>query len=598
MRQLQTTYTNNRDLASTFRRWRGIIEEKPCAAVAHVFIRFDGDQSNRFSYEIIRKLFETELPMVPFVGCSSSGQIYYGHITDEDVVITLSIFDDPTTQIYVYDYPFHRIAIGQGKQIVRYELNKIENVRGIEVLSAVTHDEFLEIAETVDSFPEEIEVFGGIAVGDEAHTPVSFTHAENPSSDNVAIVVYSGENLHIKTTRINGWRPIGFPIHVTSSSEDVLYELDHEPAFDVYNHYLHIPNDKNFFYNALEFPFQVTTPNGNTYLRHAKSSNENGAIIMSAHVPENSLLRMSYGDPNAIRSELIKGAKCMRRFQPDGIMVFNCLGRKLFWGSEADNDIKELADITDMLGYCALGEILRYRGKTVLNNLACVVIALREGNVRAVLEDPEEAGTQKKEGFDSSDGVISLASRLASFINTMTEEMMDANNRLQELLVRATVDDLTRIYNRGEIERRLKRMVSICNQTKGSVCSIIMGDIDDFKMINDTYSHQEGDLVLSCVAEIMKDVLTDEAAEGVVGRWGGEEFMILLPRTSQRRAGEIAERICDEVRNFIFEQHETVTMSFGVTEYRQGELLTEFTSRVDENLYYSKEHGKNQVRIV
>ena len=112
------------------------------------------------------------------------------------------------------------------------------------------------------------------------------------------------------------------------------------------------------------------------------------------------------------------------------------------------------------------------------------------------------------------------------------------------------------------------------------------------------YSHQEGDVVLSCVAEIMKDVMTDELSEGVVGRWGGEEFMILLPRTSLERAADIAEKICDAVRHFDFEKHEKVTLSFGVTEYRRGERLTEFTSRVDENLYYSKEHGKDQVRAV
>ena len=595
MRQLQTIFTNNADLTNTFRRWKGILAEKPCRGLAHVFIRFDGNQSNRFFYEIIRNLFEKELPEVPFVGCSSAGQIYYGHITEDDVVITLSIFDDPSTRIHVYDYSFRKIALGQGKQRVREELSKIRDVKGIEVLSAVTHSEFLEIAETVDGFSPDIEVFGGIAVGDDAHMPVSFTHREGPSSDNVAIVVYSGENLHMKVSRVNGWKPIGFPIHVTRSEEDVLYELDHEPAFDVYNHYLHIPNDKNFFYNALEFPFQVTTPDGNTYLRHAKSSTKEGAIVMSAHVPRNSMLRMSYGDPNSIRSELVKGAQCIRKFQPEEIMVFNCLGRKLFWGDEADNDIKDLSLIGDMVGYCALGEILRYHGKTVLNNLACVVIALREGEPK---EEPCADELSVEDGFDTRSGVISLASRLASFINTMTEEMMDANNRLQELLVRATVDDLTRIFNRGEIERRLKRMVEISSQSTGIGCSIIMGDIDDFKMINDTYSHQEGDVVLSCVAEIMKDVMTDELSEGVVGRWGGEEFMILLPRTSLERAADIAEKICDAVRHFDFEKHEKVTLSFGVTEYRRGERLTEFTSRVDENLYYSKEHGKDQVRAV
>ncbi|MCR4867990.1 MAG: GGDEF domain-containing protein [Lachnospiraceae bacterium] len=594
MRQLQTTYTNNLDLSNTFKRWRGILKDRSGHAVAHVFIRFDSDNSNRFTYEIIRKIFEEELPGVPFVGGSSSGQIYYGNITDEDVVITLTVFDDPSTEVHVFDEVFHNFVSGQGRQRMRERLHQIPDIRGIEVISSSVHEEVLEISDELNIIDDDIEVFGGVTVGDEGHAAVSFTNTAGPSTNHVAIVIYSGANLHIKTNLINGWRPIGFPVHVTRSEKNILYELDYEPAFDVYNHYLHIPNDKNFFYNALEFPFQVTTPDSRVYLRHAKSSNEKGAIVMSAPVPKGSVLRMSYGDPNTIRREALMSAQEMRMFCPDGMLVITCLGRRLFWGEEANSDIRGFSDISGMLGFCALGEILRRHGKTVLNNLACVVVAMREGEI----QKEQEMRYDTPADGEHSEGIISLASRLASFINTMTEEMMEANNRLQELLVRATVDDLTQIFNRGETERRLKRMVEIINQTKGAECAIVMGDVDDFKQINDTYSHQEGDNVLSCVAEIMKDVLQDELSDGVVGRWGGEEFMILLPRTSLNRAKHIAERICREVRNFDFEKHEPVTMSFGVTEYIPGERLSEFTSRVDENLYYSKEHGKDQVRGV
>jgi hypothetical protein len=114
MRQLQTTYTNNLDLSNTFKRWRGILKDRSGHAVAHVFIRFDGDNGNRFTYEIIRKIFEEELPDVPFVGGSSSGQIYYGNITDEDVVITLTVFDDRSTEVHVYDEVFHNFVSEQG----------------------------------------------------------------------------------------------------------------------------------------------------------------------------------------------------------------------------------------------------------------------------------------------------------------------------------------------------------------------------------------------------------------------------------------------------------------------------------------------------
>ncbi len=154
-----------------------------------------------------------------------------------------------------------------------------------------------------------------------------------------------------------------------------------------------------------------------------------------------------------------------------------------------------------------------------------------------------------------------------------------------------TLDSLTQVYNRryvlDELEYRLNRHLSIVSKL-----SIIMLDVDDFKFINDTFGHLVGDKVLHDVAQII-----NEAIRGfdLVGRYGGEEFLVVLPNTEMTEAKLVAQRIIEMITNHDFDIDKEVSISAGVASYEKNDNLTSITDRADRRLLQAKRTGKNKV---
>lgn len=154
-------------------------------------------------------------------------------------------------------------------------------------------------------------------------------------------------------------------------------------------------------------------------------------------------------------------------------------------------------------------------------------------------------------------------------------------------------DSMTKLYNHNYIITRLQREIEFATKFKTSL-SFIMFDIDNFKQINDMYGHHIGDLVITTIAEIVRNNIR---VTDIAGRYGGEEFCIILPHTSSDRAVVVAERLRQEINSqkfFTSSGEITISCSFGVKEYA-GETLEEFISATDRLLYKAKALGKNRV---
>jgi diguanylate cyclase (GGDEF)-like protein len=159
----------------------------------------------------------------------------------------------------------------------------------------------------------------------------------------------------------------------------------------------------------------------------------------------------------------------------------------------------------------------------------------------------------------------------------------------------AITDPLTGIPNRGFLMKRgAEEFVRVRRSSLPLSC--IMLDLDHFKKINDTKGHVAGDFVLKGVAERL---LGSVRPYDVVGRYGGEEFMVLLPGTRFEQSQVVADRICENIRNAPFEaggELLPVTVSVGVAESRQTDLaLNDIVKRADEGLYKAKIGGRDRV---
>ncbi|WP_198305474.1 GGDEF domain-containing protein [Arcobacter vandammei] len=184
--------------------------------------------------------------------------------------------------------------------------------------------------------------------------------------------------------------------------------------------------------------------------------------------------------------------------------------------------------------------------------------------------------------------LLILAYSMIDRIN-YTKELELAKEELTKL---SRTDSLTKLNNRNEIDRVLKVCEKIYNRYKDSYFSIILLDIDDFKHVNDTFGHLEGDKVLVSLASILTNGTRDV---DIVGRWGGEEFIIICPKTSQKDAIVLANKLKDDVASFDFGIVGKKTASFGVSGFRENDTINELISRADNALYSAKRNGKNRV---
>ena len=187
-----------------------------------------------------------------------------------------------------------------------------------------------------------------------------------------------------------------------------------------------------------------------------------------------------------------------------------------------------------------------------------------------------------------------MVNRLANFINMAMTELVEANETLSRM---AVTDLMTKLYNRGEIQRRITERVQekSAEPTGEDVTSVVMIDLDNFKRVNDTYGHQEGDLVLTSVAALIREAAEKQGGGAAGGRWGGEEFMILLPGLDKAAAAVFADKVRAEIEKLSFPKCGCETASFGVAQALPDESADHLTSRADAALYAAKNAGKNRV---
>lgn len=207
-----------------------------------------------------------------------------------------------------------------------------------------------------------------------------------------------------------------------------------------------------------------------------------------------------------------------------------------------------------------------------------------------VAKSTNEKITEKDEDYLSQ-----LSAQIATTINRA--------NVYAEILKHATLDALTGFYNRRQLEERIKQEVSNAKRQKAPLCGI-MTDVDFFKGVNDTYGHAVGDLVLKTIAKIIRSQLREY---DIAGRYGGEEFSILLPFTKIEEAKMVAERLRNTIESKVIDiskvnpesevKEINVTLSLGIYEMKENDNDEDLLIKADKALYQAKNTGRNKVVI-
>ncbi len=175
--------------------------------------------------------------------------------------------------------------------------------------------------------------------------------------------------------------------------------------------------------------------------------------------------------------------------------------------------------------------------------------------------------------------------RLENHINILTKDN-------EELSHQSITDKLTSLYNRRYIDQILLKKISLFELKSKIELSIIFIDIDDFKIINDIYGHLIGDKILIEFANVLKENIKEN---DILGRWGGEEFIIISDNSSLDSSILLSENIRKIIEKTKFNKIEKLTASFGIAEFKENDNISTLIQKADISLYKAKREGKNKV---
>ncbi|MDO9536336.1 MAG: GGDEF domain-containing protein [Bacillota bacterium] len=185
---------------------------------------------------------------------------------------------------------------------------------------------------------------------------------------------------------------------------------------------------------------------------------------------------------------------------------------------------------------------------------------------------------------------------LVIILNSVSSYKINYYKRLDYLNSRklkklAATDPLTGIYNRARFNEELEKSTAISKRYNTNL-SLVIFDLDDLKTINDNYGHLCGDKVIVSITKIVLDAIRET---DIFVRWGGDEFMILLPNTQEQQAVKLTERISMLISENAFHNVGHVSCSFGVVSLEESDDHDSFLHRADKMLYLAKRSGKNTV---
>lgn len=190
--------------------------------------------------------------------------------------------------------------------------------------------------------------------------------------------------------------------------------------------------------------------------------------------------------------------------------------------------------------------------------------------------------------FFSIVGTLTISNAFAFIFAKNMQKTQDA------LLQQARLDALTNIGNRRALDEKLTDIV-LMQQREPSTVSLILFDLDYFKVVNDNHGHRVGDQVLM---DVVKTVQRRLRVSDSLYRYGGEEFVVVPVRSGSEAAAGLAEELRLLIEQHTFESKISITISLGVAQYRQGDTYSDWLERADQALYQAKTQGRNRVVCV
>lgn len=510
MKQFQINYINEKRFLSEINQIKRYCNKiVDCKLIFHLSFVNASEQN---VYNLISQI-KSEFPDALYYGNESFGNIVEGKLSDEECLITCTIFEGEDSEIEIV-----RISMDEARKTTpldklwKYAKEK-QNLKAIEVVSSYAFATKNNLIEEYVDLPRDVKVFGGVSINYLNPNSPSYVFSKDSEvsiTDCIAIL-YCGKDLNVECNTVSGWKGLGRWMTVTKNSNNVLYEINETPAFDMYRKYLGMELEKNVFLNQSWFPL-VIEKGGIEMVRCVATVNKDGSMLTLLNIEEGSKIRLSYGDHSSILVEVDEKSTEVAAFEPEVIKMFSCASRRMFWGDDdVSHETKMFNEIGDTEGFYTAGELLRIGDYLYEFNATIVMACMREG---------EAQGQNRYESTINRNELASTRNaRLVSFVTAVTQ---DLELQYKETYRALNMDALTGICNRYAYEVYRKELFENPDLTN---LVVVSADVNGLKMVNDNMGHEAGDELISGSAEVLECTF---GKYGRVFRTGGDEFIAII----------------------------------------------------------------------
>lgn len=525
------------------------------------------------------RLFCDAFPEAEIAGMTTAGGIENGRMHLRQTIVTIQFFEKSDVHAAIYDFSKESMS-ALGERALA-DCQKEKDLSAVLLFLTQQYYDFEPFLAALDKLSKDIPICGGYAHTYLQEDGIYVFTKDAILSCGILLITYAGA-VQVLTQSVMGWQPLGRTMTITAMDGPlVIRSLDHEPAAYFYQKYLH---STDFEKSQLLFPL-VRNAHQFRLAVLPLDAKSNGALQTNVFSHVGDQVQMAYGDPDQVILSSHKALDHIERFVPEGMLLLSCVTRRYFLKEDVNQILSAYGDFCVAPGGYVNGELIRIEGKTQTTNMTLVSVCFREG-------EPPLVNTAKKHHAPVVLGeALSTVQRLATFITETTKELAETQKQLS---FAASHDSFTGLLNRGSIEKMLCR----CHEDASArqlAFSALMIDLDTFKHINDTFGHNKGDEVIREVAAIMKRMIrpTDFA-----GRWGGDEFVIILPGTTLANARIVASRLQQAFQTIRLPDLSFLTASIGCTTASPDETEQTFYKRMDDALYLAKEGGRNRIILL
>ncbi|MCR5762015.1 MAG: response regulator [Treponema sp.] len=480
--------------------------------------------SDSFYIQSLINTVKRELPDIILVGLTTSSGNSSSWSESSGTLCSFIFFEDSTFTVHHFDCkedgPF---SVGD---IIGEELLRTENAKGALVFSAGLSLPISDFFTSVSSYESHIPFFGMMAsvkdMSSNSATPYIFS--DELYNYGIIVVIFKGENLHIKVGYNFGWKPFGKKMTVTEAHNSWVYKIDDAPATDIYRKYLGVLPNKYFRQNSADFPL-VVDRKGVKVGRVGSTEVDGKSVVFSGDIYEGEKIQFSYGNLHDILMETLNDSISLSEFESQAILLFVCVSRSSFLKEDAERELScyECVASNYSHGYGFAEFMLDENGGGGVLNTSLVSVGMREGELKhkdlleALAQHRQLDQTDESE-WENDNVVIPLAQRLVKFLEATTAELeqmaaaANAANKakseflssmsheirtpinavlgLDEMIIRETKDANIKEYA-SNIQSSGKVLLSLINNVldfskiEAGKMEIIEADYDLSSMIND-----------------------------------------------------------------------------------------------------------------